>query len=190
MNTSRFLSITISQQMLDEATKFVSAVEVKRTKASPFDTLTGILGELAFAQFLYGDFRKNNIGNNKGKSDFRDVEIKTSAFPFSTHLHLLVRADYKEKRKPQFYIQIILNLPHTDSTEIPVGTQAIFCGFATCDEVEKASKKDFGSKFSTSAGYECYYLPIIQLHPMADFATALACHRKQNSGFVGKKSYI
>ncbi len=176
--------------MLDEATKFVSAVEVKRTKASPFDTLTGILGELAFAEYFYGDFRKNNVGNNKGKSDFRDVEIKTSAFPFSTHLHLLVRADYKEKRKPPFYIQIILNIPHTDSADIPVGTQAILCGFATSDEVEHAPKKDFGSKLCSSDSYECFYIPIMKLHPMTDFARVLERHRIQNSEFVPKNLYI
>lgn len=159
--------------MLDEAAKFVNSVEVKRTKASPFDTLAGILGEFAFAQFLYGDFRKNNIGNNKGKNDFRDVEVKTSAFPFSTKLHLLVREDYKEKRKPPFYVQIILNLKSTDATEIPAGTQAILCGFATSEEIERAPKKDFGSKIDGSESYLCYYIPITKLHPMRDFSTAL-----------------
>jgi hypothetical protein len=173
VDRTRFPSVIISQEMLDEAAKFVNTIEVKRTKASPFDTLTGILGELAFAQFLYGDFRKNNVGNNKGKTDFRDVEIKTSAFPFSTHLHLLVREDYKEKRKPPFYVQIILNLKNAGTTEIPAGTQAILCGFATGEEVERAPKKDFGSKLSASGNYECFYLSIMKLHPMKDFTTAL-----------------
>ncbi|MDE3057840.1 MAG: hypothetical protein KGJ59_07780 [Bacteroidota bacterium] len=173
MKFPRFPSVTISQEMLDEAVKLVNTVEVKRTKASPFDTLAGILGELAFAQFLYGDLRKNNVGNNKGKSDFRDVEIKTSAFPFSTTLHLLVREEYKEKRKPPFYVQIIVDLKNTDTAEIHAGRQAFLCGFATSEEVDRAPKKDFGSKASDSGNYECFYIPIAKLHPMKDFSTAL-----------------
>ncbi|MFO1535741.1 MAG: hypothetical protein ABR586_08760, partial [Thermoplasmatota archaeon] len=61
------------------------------------DDVTGILGEFAFAQWFFGDWRKHMVGTNKGQMDFVNVEVKTSAFPFRETLNLLVREDYAEK---------------------------------------------------------------------------------------------
>jgi hypothetical protein len=98
---------------------------------------------------------------SKGKFDFKQFEIKTSASPFSERLHLLVREDYALKRKPPYYVQVILDT--ADNALITAGTKAIICGYATHEEVITANKKDFGSKLSEKGGYNCYYLPVSKL---------------------------
>jgi len=150
--------------MIDEAQRLVPETEVKRTVASQIDTLTGHLGEMAFAKFHFGNWKLHTIGANKGKEDFPDIEIKTSAFPFRENLNLLVREDYAQKRKPKFYVQIILDTKSSRASSIEAGTSAIICGFAVSDEVDSAPLRDFGSKFGSRGGYRCHYVPIIELH--------------------------
>lgn len=99
--------VTISDEMIDAAQKLVDAVRVNRTVASSIDTLTGILGEFVFAQYFYSDWRKNRVGSNKGDVNFTDIEIKTSAFPFSPRLNLLVREDYAKKGKRHFTCRLL-----------------------------------------------------------------------------------
>lgn len=161
--------IEISQEMIQAADKLVSEVNVKRTKASSIDTLTGILGEFVFAHYLYGDWHKHFVGKNKGKLDFPDVEIKTSAFPFSYQLNLLVREDYARKRQPPFYIQIIIDVSNRRANKIDAGAKAYICGYATHEEVINAPLKDMGSKLADRGGYKCRCIPITQLHPMNEF---------------------
>ena len=47
--------IKISEAMLIEARQLEDSVRVHRTRASEVDSLAGILGEFAFAEFLDGD---------------------------------------------------------------------------------------------------------------------------------------
>lgn len=157
----------LTQEMIDEAKKLIPSTKVNRTVASNIDTLTGHLGEFIFAKWFYGDWRNNSVGKNKGKTDFPGVEIKTSSFPFSEKLNLLVREDYAEKRKPEFYVQLIIDTKN--ETEIEALTKVFVCGFATSDEVMKAPLKDFGSKLSDKGGYQCRYISIGKLKPMKDF---------------------
>lgn len=137
--------------------------------AMPIDDIVAILGEYAFAQWAYGDWRKNRVGANKGQVDFVDVEVKTSAFPFRDTLNLLVREDYGNKRKPPFYVQVILDVAPGQIAAIPVGTRAIVSGWATSEEVDGAPLRDFGSKFGGRGGYRCFHIPIHALHEMATF---------------------
>lgn len=166
MDTKRYPTIAITSEMFAEAEQLIPFTQVNRTKASLIDTLTGHLGEMVFAQFYFGDWRKHQIGKNKGDADFQNIEIKTSAFPFSSKLHLLVREDYAQKRKPAFYVQIILDTKSTHAESIPAGMDAVVCGYATSDEVDRAPLKDFGSKLGEEGGYRCRYIPIENLHPL------------------------
>ena len=76
--------IVLTSEMIEHAQKYSSTVEVKRTKTSDFDSVYGILGELAFAQWLLGSWKNHDFTATKGRSDFFDeIEIKTSAFPYS-----------------------------------------------------------------------------------------------------------
>ena len=94
------VEIEIDSEMIDWALKKAPSVKVNRTKSSQFDTVYGILGEFAFAKWFYGDWKELSQVDTKGKADFQDqIEVKTSAFPYSTKLNLLVREDYAKKRK-------------------------------------------------------------------------------------------
>lgn len=165
-------SITITAEMVAEAERLIPATQVNRTRASAIDTLTGHLGEMAFAQFFFGDWKRHRIGKNRGAPDFPNIEIKTSAYPFSEKLHLLVREDYAIKRKPAFYVQIIMNVENPNSTSIPPGTKAILCGYATTQEVDSAPLKDFGSKPGGESGYRCRHISVERLHPIAELKAA------------------
>ena len=147
--------------MLEYASEAAKVTAVHRTVASPYDTIAGLIGELIFAEYIYGDFKKHNLYDTKGKSDFFDeIEIKTSAFPFRDNLNLLVRSDYAKKRKPKFYIQIILDIPSRNSKQIDPGVEGIICGYATADDIDNAPLKDFGSKFGGRGGYQCHFIQI------------------------------
>ncbi len=161
--------IIITQDMIAEAKRIINKVKVDRTIASKIDTLTGVIGEFVFAQYIYYDWKKNFVGKNKGQVDFPDVEVKTSAFPYNSNLNLLVREDYALKRKPACYVQIIIDVENRFANDIKPGTIAIVAGWATSEEVIKSKKKDFGSKIGRDGGYKCYYIPIKELHPMNTF---------------------
>lgn len=169
INKTNFPSITITQEMIVKAKSLIASTQVNRTVASKIDTLTGHIGEFVFAQWFYNDWTQNNVGNNKGQSDFDDIEIKTSAFPLNERLNLLVRQDYAQKRKPSFYIQIIIDVIDRGAEQIETGTKAYICGWATSDEVDNAPLKDFGSKFGGYGGYQCRFINIMELKPMSGF---------------------
>mgnify|MGYP001349162317 FL=1 len=162
--------VIITQEMIDYCREAIPVVQVHRTKASPYDTLGGLLGELIFAEWFLGSWREHNVYDTKGKEDFfNEIEIKTSIFPFSKNLNLLVREDYASKRKPKFYIQIILDIENRNQKIIPAGTNGILAGFASHKEVDQAPLKDFGSKFGNKGGYRCRYISIRNLHPISKF---------------------
>lgn len=162
----RYPAIIITQEMLDEAKRLIPHTQVNRTVASKVDTLTGHLGEFVFAQYMFGDWRKNFVGKNKGATDFTDFEIKTSAFPFSEKLNLLVREDYAKKRKPKFYVQIIIDVASPLADNITSGTKALICGYATTEQIDNAPLKDFGSKIASHGGYKCRYISVKKLKPI------------------------
>ncbi|MDD8018527.1 MAG: hypothetical protein PHP42_09160 [Bacteroidota bacterium] len=162
----------ITEEMIRDAEAKVNHVHVHRTVASKIDTLTGVLGEYIFAEYFYKDWKKNRVGRNKGKMDFHDIEIKASTFPFSERLNLLVRKDYAEKRKPPFYILIIIDAKTPIAKTILPKTKAYLCGWATWNEVDQSPMKDMGSKVSDCGGYQCHYIPISKLHPMEAFEKA------------------
>lgn len=172
-------SIPITSDMIAAARAMESAIQVRRTKASKIDTLAGALGEFVFAEWHTGDWRNHEVGANKGDVDFEGVvEVKTSAFPFSDSLNLLVREDYARKRHPPLYVQVIIDVQKRDAKDILPGTKAIISGFAYEKDLEKAPLKDFGSKFSGRGGYRCHYIEIKQLHSMAEFADAYKAVQK------------
>lgn len=167
---ARYPHVIVTSEMLSAARPLAQAVAMRRTKTSLIDALAGVLGEMAFAQYLYGDWRRHELLTNKGKADFDTIEVKASAFPFSTRLHLLVREDYAERRKPLCTVQIVLNVKDARAGDIPIDTHAVLCGFATSAEIDAAPLKDFGSKLGGAGGYRCRYIPITKLHPMSELS--------------------
>lgn len=166
----RYIDIEISEKMIDYASSVANKIVVNRTKTSSIDTLAGALGELAFAQWFLDDWTNHDLTSTKGKIDFFDkIEIKTSAYPYSENLNLLVRSDYAKARSPDFYIQTILCVSDRKAHSIRQGTICRLSGWATHSEVMSAPLKDFGSKFGGRGGYQCHYIQIKQLHPMEMF---------------------
>lgn len=165
-----YIDIPITEEMLETAHATIEHVKVDRTVASPYDTLTGLLGEMAVAQWFLGDWRKHDLVGTKGRPDIEDrIEVKTSAYPFRDTLNLLVREDYAEARKPEVYVQVIINIPTPDAKTIEVGTICRISGWATSDEVAKADLRDFGAKGGGKGGYRCRYIQIRSLHDMDTF---------------------
>lgn len=173
--------VVLTSEMIEHAKMLVPQVQVNRTVASRIDTLAGNLGEFAFAQYFYGDWRMNRVGDNKGDVNFIDIEIKTSAFPFRDTLNLLVREDYAKKRKPPFYIQIIISVDDKKASEIHPNTIAYICGYASAYDVDRAPKRDMGSKFGGSGGYRCHFIQISKLNPMQSFARAYGEYQKEKN---------
>ena len=159
--------VIITGDMIDTAVKIAPQVQVKRTRTSLYDSVYGIIGEYCFAEWFFGNWLDHFQIDNKGKVDFLDrIEVKTSAFPFSSNLHLLVREDYAKKRKPDFYVQTIINLASAHQLELSPGMECILAGYSTAEEIDKAPLKDFGSKFGGRGGYRCRYIPIRELKPI------------------------
>tara|TARA_B100000131_G_C17804943_1_gene487185 strand:+ start:93 stop:608 length:516 start_codon:yes stop_codon:yes gene_type:complete len=156
--------VVITEEMIKNAKELIEGSRVHRTIASPIDTLTGHLGEFVFAEYYFGNWQLNNVGKNKGQSDFKDIEVKASAFPFSERLNLLVREDYAKKRKPDYYVQIIIDVSKAWIKDIEPNTKAYVCGWATAEEVDKAPLRDMGSKYGGRGGYRCHYINIKNLN--------------------------
>ena len=97
------------------------------------------------------------------------IEVKTSAFPWSEKLNLLVRKDYAEKRQPAYYVQVIVDTPDRKADDIAPGLICRISGWATPEEVDAAPLRDFGSKFGGRGGYQCRYIAIKNLRPMETF---------------------
>lgn len=160
--------------MLRNARTRIPDLSIVRTKTSQFDTLYGILGEYCFAQWFLGEWESHSKKDTKGNIDFfNKVEIKTSAFPFSENLNLLVREDYALKRKPEFYVQTIIDLPKNGYSGPSAQLKCILAGYATSEEVDLAPSKDFGSKFGGKGGYKCKYISIKNLKPMDELKLIL-----------------
>lgn len=165
-----YVDITISKDMIEHARAAIAETRVHRTIASPIDTLAGLLGELVFAQWFFGDWQKHDLRNTKGRADFVDqIEVKTSAFPFRDTLNLLVREDYAAKRKPACYVQVIIDTPQNFVTDIEPGWNGRISGWASADEVDAAPLRDFGRKGGGAGGYRCHHIQIRQLKQMSNF---------------------
>lgn len=166
----RYIDVAICAGMIEHARQIGEQVRVHRTVASPIDTLVGLVGEFAFAQWFLGDWRRHDALGTRGKADIDDrIEIKTSAFPFSAGLNLLVREDYAARRRPECYVQLIIDTPDRQARGLQPGWNCRLSGWATADEVDAAPLRDFGAKGGGRGGYRCRYISIRDLHPMGSF---------------------
>lgn len=162
--------------MIESAKQRAPDLKVNRTRTSRFDTLYGIIGEYCFAQWLFGDWISHSQVDTKGKIDFvQGIEVKTSAFPFSEKLNLLVREDYVHKRKPRFYVQTIIDLPNRHEHNLEPDFNCILAGYATGEDVENAPLRDFGSKFGGYGGYKCRFISIANLKSVVELRNLIDC---------------
>lgn len=166
--------VELSSEQIAAAEALVPANQVRRTRVSPVDTLGGILGEFAFAQWLTGSWQNHEVGTNKGKADLVGlVEIKTSIYPFKETLNLVIREDYGAKFK-DFYVQIIINVKDSYRKEIVPGTQAIICGYATHQQATSTPAQPMTMRGGMKTPYKVFTVPIAMLTPMDGFREHLA----------------
>jgi len=168
--------IVITQEMFDEAKRFEAKTRVARTQASKHDTLTGNLGELAFARYFFGDFQRHRLGQTKGGTDFPKTEIKTSAHPFRETLHLPIRSDYQVRRRPPLYVLVILNVEKINAPPT-VGCHAIICGYCSWEEALRHGRERWIA--TPDGGYNCMFVPMRFLHEMRHFRAAYQEHDSQ-----------
>jgi len=161
--------IEITREQIEAAEALVPENRIHRTKVSPVDTLGGILGEFAFAQWLTGDWRNNEVGKNKGKADlFGLVEVKTSIYPFKETLNLVIREDYGTKFK-DLYVQNIINVKDSYHKNIIPGTQVIICGYTTHDQATSKPAQPMTMRGGMKTPYKVFRVPITELSPMNEF---------------------
>jgi len=160
------VSMYISEGMLEYAKSLEEKMQMNRTKESEVDTLTGLLGELVFADWWYnGDWKRGNsyenLVNNFGKPDFEGrFEVKSSTHKFSWNLNLLIREDYN-KRIPPFYVQVLFD---TDKKELTTMTPCSIIGYADGNNAHNGELKEMAGITS----YKCYHTPFTKLNPIYD----------------------
>lgn len=161
--------IGITEEMFAEARRLEEAVRVHRDQSSLQDSLTGLLGEFAFVQWFTGNWRDHAAALTRGRSDIANrIELKTSAFPMNAHLNLVVREDYASKRRPDAYVQMIIDVPSHDRTVVP-GLDCLITGWATHDMVLAQAPRHMSAKTALHTAYRSHLVPIASLRPMADF---------------------
>jgi hypothetical protein len=162
MSSRSYPKVTVTQEMLARARELEPLVKVVRHRASVNDTLIGILGELAFAQYWLGQWEPHSrqIERNKGKVDFGRVEVKASALKFSEQRCLLVKQEYARARKPGFYVQVILDVRGANA-DTWSGIDAVICGWATSSEVDTAPLREFQTE---DGSYFSHFILVSELH--------------------------
>jgi hypothetical protein len=161
--------------MLEFAKKKEDELKVWRTQTSPVDSLAGAIGEIAFAKWFYGDWKKNEIGANKGRTDFEDlIEVKASVFPLSNKLNLPIREDYAKARCPALYVWCCIDIPTRHHKEIQPGLYVAIVGWTTGMKANSAPLGFMGWVRS----YRCHLTPVPELEIMETFAKAVEDARR------------
>ena len=158
--------IDITSDMIQYVNRIKTKLGIERTKESEIDTEVGLMGELVFAKWWYGDYMKGNtlqdLKNNFGHADFDGkFEIKASCHRWSEKLHLPVREDYANKRTPQYYVQVLFD---TDKAAITTETRALIIGWIHGEQAKNGELRAMGKITS----FKCYLTPFTELSPMSD----------------------
>ena len=166
--------IQLTSEMLDFAKANAEAVRVHRTVASPVDAESGILGELVFAEWLWGDWESHHeVLTNNGAADFLGkIEVKTSVFPFSSRLNLPVREDYAAVRTPDVYVWVCIDVPSRNQKALAPGLNAKVVGWTDAETAHSGQLR----YMDAARQYRCYLTPVPELRPMDDFRTYLNKH--------------
>lgn len=171
----KFAKVAITEEMRSVARSSLNARKMTRTRASHVDTWVGVLGEIVWSHFRYGDIHRLNYAGTAGRVDDdggnAQVEVKTSKTNVWLRSHLMVRTDYARSRSPSHYVLVLIPGDQDDHQE----NTAYICGWASHDEVLCAPVRTRKSgKTGTSQGYECHEVPCLDLHPLSDMGIDLA----------------
>ena len=161
-------TITITKDMIDEYHRLAQSLKeqnragiLDHTHQRPTAPMIGHLGEMIFAQWKFGDFRKHNINKNWGDEDYPGYEIKASGTPMSGRVSLMCKEWLMENKEYAKYVQVIIDIAR-GATPKP-GDTAYIIGWATHDEL-----KDGIIRSWPGATHKAYSLDISKLHPMKE----------------------
>lgn len=164
--------VIITEELLEEAKSLIPRIQLHNERANDFDALTGTIGELAFAQWIYGDFRKHTVGRNFGKSDFEGIEVKTSLHTLTRNRHLIAKASYVEARPAAFYVQCFVN-SSTPRRGPLVGDTVFIAGWLTKDQLLKLGREHWEiTREGKPTGIRTLRVPLPRLNPMEGFSDA------------------
>lgn len=171
----------ITEELLQEAKSLIPKIQLHNERANEFDALTGTIGELAFAEWLYGDFRKHTVGRNFGKADFKGIEIKTSLHTLTNSRHLIAKASYVESRPAAFYVQCFCN-SSTPRRGPLVGDTVFIAGWLAKDELLKLGREHWEvTRDGEQTGIRTLRVPLPRLNPMGQFREAYEAFLKKEA---------
>lgn len=155
---------------------------ITRTPGSNIGHLVGLIGEMVFVDWLWGDWRLHDPASTHGKADVAGcIEVKCSAYPVAEACRMLCRDDYMEKRQPEFYVQVIIDTRSKTDEEIPPGILARIAGWTDHATFSAAPKERLEGKDGRPLDYLTYVLPKVQWRPMSAFPrSSFPVPRKRN----------
>lgn len=166
----------ITEEIFKEAKALVPLIQLQNDRANEFDALTGTIGELVFAEWLFGDFHKHAVGSNFGDSDFKGIEIKTSLTALTRRKHLIAKANYVEARPTDFYVQCFIHST-TPKRGPLVGDTVFLAGWLDKDQLLQSGKEHLEvTREGLETGIRTIRVPLPDLNPMQDFRRAYEGH--------------
>lgn len=169
-SAAEFIRVKIDAALRARALAEAPVRQMRRTRASPADAYLGVLGELAWAVWRYGDAAQFDTLHTKGQVDdaLDGAEIKTSKTRVDARSHLMVREDYAQKRRAAFYVLALVPFAQADGAE----TDVFLCGWATHDELMAHPPVERVSRHTGKPqGYKCYEIVCTDLHAMKELKT-------------------
>jgi len=158
--------LVITQQILEEANKHLATIQLHNDRANLYDSLTGSIGEIAFAQWMFKDLHAHNLGKNFGNGDFDEIEIKTSLTLFNHRRHLVAKESYVRDHPSTIYVQCFISSrtpwrgPLLGDTVFIAGWtdhQTLISHGFRCNETTRSGK---------NTGIKTFRLPLSKLQPM------------------------
>jgi hypothetical protein len=171
--------VIITEEMFEEAESLIPKIQLHNQRANSFDSFTGTIGELAFAKWLFEDFRNHNVGKNFGKSDFPGIEIKTSLATMSDSRHLIAKANYVESRPAEYYIQCFIN-SSTPQRGPLIGDTVFIAGWLTKGKLLEYAQEHWEiTRKGEETGIRTLRVPLPFLEPMDTFREAYKIYLNQ-----------
>lgn len=164
--------VVITEELFQEAKRLIPQIQLQNDRANEFDALTGTVGELAFAQWFYGDFRSHSVGRNFGKSDFEGIEVKTSLHTLTSARHLIAKASYVETRPAAFYVQCFCN-SSTPRRGPLIGDTVFVAGWLAKEQLLNLGRENWEvTRDGENTGIRTLRVPLPRLNPMEEFKEA------------------
>ena len=168
---ARHIDLIVDEDILKAAEwRCRNGTIIERDSGSPTDHLVGMLGEMMFVQWLWGDWRYQDPARNHGKVDIDGrIEVKSSAVQIDVARFMLAREDYVRARQAEIYVQCIFGTAFRGDHAIVAGMTCRIAGWASHAELAAAPLKTFTDKHGDLQNYANHALPLWKTRSMAGF---------------------